>query len=196
MKLLCTACFLLYLGSHAIPSPAQQNVPPPPKPKDDGPTLDVTFKFLQEAIDAVGKLNEIDYIHDNKDGADWSESWTFEISQFRGNTDVCGIDYHRKHTHDSKPIADQDVGQLLKDVKEIRVVPREEKLKEADSKAGHPEWSTKVEPSIYVVTLKLGLSNISNVHNFYFSDEILANRVAKAFNHAVELCGGGSKDPF
>jgi hypothetical protein len=30
----------------------------------------------------------------------------------------------------------------------------------------------------------------------YFADEDTANRVAKAMIHAVELCGGGDKDPF
>jgi hypothetical protein len=31
---------------------------------------------------------------------------------------------------------------------------------------------------------------------FYFLDEDVANRIAKAMVHAVELCGGGNKDPF
>jgi hypothetical protein len=31
---------------------------------------------------------------------------------------------------------------------------------------------------------------------FSFSDVDLANRVAKAMVHAIELCGGGNKDPF
>jgi hypothetical protein len=30
----------------------------------------------------------------------------------------------------------------------------------------------------------------------HFGDEDMANRVAKAMNHAAELCGGGNKDPF
>jgi hypothetical protein len=31
---------------------------------------------------------------------------------------------------------------------------------------------------------------------FLFSDEDMANRVAKAMIHATELCGGGSNEPF
>jgi hypothetical protein len=42
------------------------------------------------------------------------------------------------------------------------------------------------------------LVNISGggVHEFNFYDETLCHRVAKALQHAVELCGGGSKEPF
>jgi len=32
--------------------------------------------------------------------------------------------------------------------------------------------------------------------DFALYDESLANRIAKALVHAVELCGGGSKEPF
>ena len=30
----------------------------------------------------------------------------------------------------------------------------------------------------------------------YFIDSSIADRVAKAMTHAVELCGGGNKEPF
>jgi hypothetical protein len=36
----------------------------------------------------------------------------------------------------------------------------------------------------------------NQANGFYFADEEMANRVAKALVHAVELCGGGNKDPF
>jgi hypothetical protein len=31
---------------------------------------------------------------------------------------------------------------------------------------------------------------------FYFFDQDLANRAAKAMVHGIELCGGGNKSPF
>jgi hypothetical protein len=31
---------------------------------------------------------------------------------------------------------------------------------------------------------------------FTFGDEEIAGRVAKAFTHAVDLCGSGKKEPF
>jgi hypothetical protein len=35
-----------------------------------------------------------------------------------------------------------------------------------------------------------------NRKSFYFADPATADRVAKAMLRAVELCGGGSTDPF
>jgi hypothetical protein len=31
---------------------------------------------------------------------------------------------------------------------------------------------------------------------FYIFDQDLANRIAKAMVHGIELCGGGNKSPF
>ena len=33
-------------------------------------------------------------------------------------------------------------------------------------------------------------------NGFYFADEQMGDRLAKAVVHAVELCGGGSQYPF
>ena len=51
----------------------------------------------------------------------------------------------------------------------------------------------KVLPDLFVLTTRRP-NNQEDV--FMFLDETLANRVAKALIHAVELCGGGNKDPF
>jgi hypothetical protein len=51
----------------------------------------------------------------------------------------------------------------------------------------------KTEPGVYWLTVNyLGGESVS----LEFLDEEIANRIAKAMSHAVELCGGGSKDPF
>jgi hypothetical protein len=43
----------------------------------------------------------------------------------------------------------------------------------------------------------LNIISIGTEKQLYFSDETLANRVAKAMVHAAELCGAGSKtEPF
>jgi hypothetical protein len=37
---------------------------------------------------------------------------------------------------------------------------------------------------------------MSKADNLHFRDEETASRLAKALTHAIELCGGGNKDPF
>jgi hypothetical protein len=65
---------------------------------------------------------------------------------------------------------------------------------------GHPEWVvTSTQPQ----TLALWMKPRDKIDfwlilaAFYFQDATVADRVARALTHAVELCGGGSKpEPF
>ena len=69
-------------------------------------------------------------------------------------------------------------------------------------------------PKVYSLTLNTGVRKI-HYHNVFkvgstvseqdldsrealmmFAEEDMANRIAKAMLHAMELCGAGSKDPF
>jgi hypothetical protein len=73
------------------------------------------------------------------------------------------------------------------------VMSGEQDFKEIVLAQGRPPGSYKFDPPVYA--LKVARPH-HTFNTFYFLDEDLANRVAKAFVHAVELCGGGSKDPF
>jgi hypothetical protein len=37
--------------------------------------------------------------------------------------------------------------------------------------------------------------DVQGEDGFIFADEAIANRIAKTLTRAVELCGGGNKDP-
>ena len=81
----------------------------------------------------------------------------------------------------------------LKDVRTIVVMPQEQNQKQIDARSGHSAWSSRIEPNIFTLIVRRA-KGIDNV--FLFSDEEMAGRVAKAMLHAVELCGGGNKEPF
>jgi hypothetical protein len=246
-----------------------QDVPPPPKPTDDGPNLEVTMKFIEDKLRSIGRLNYIGYIHDNEppvsrwldlnsdtitvsrsgtaltlrysngrtasgtlqgdftmavgftadccvgtisedgshidwsngttwtsvqpgstNGRDWQIRFSTEVTDVRASVTDCRIDYHWRENKGNEVTHDKDSRVLLKDVRAVVVKTRDLELKEADSKAGHPEWTSRVDPPVFVVSLS-GPDSV-----FYLYDESLANRMAKALVHGVELCGGGSKDPF
>jgi len=168
-----------------------QDVPPPPKPADEGPSLEATMKFLQDKL--PGQVNYIVYVHDNLAGTDGTESRSDGTSSVYADAGHCRVGYHGRHTVDGASVAEGDQRVLLKQVEDITVMPVEQQLQQASAKAGHPERSSKIEPTVFVL-----LVNISGggVHEFNFYDETLCHRVAKALQHAVELCGGGSKEPF
>ena len=100
--------------------------------------------------------------------------------------------FARRATRLRKLAADADYSLALKDVKEIFVLPQDQNQNQVDNRNGHPDWNSRISPPLFVLIAKRprGLVNV-----FLFSDEEMANRVAKAITHAVELCGGG-KDAF
>lgn len=51
------AILALILATASVVSiDAQQNVPPPPKPPDNGPSLEVTMKFIQDKMNEQGRV--------------------------------------------------------------------------------------------------------------------------------------------
>jgi hypothetical protein len=176
-----------------------QDVPPPPKLKDDGPSLADTMKFIKERLNSIGPVNHVAYGHDNIGGSDAVNKFSIQATNVRANVAACRMDYHWHVTRDDQVhqvhqvLQDRDFWFSLKDVEELTVKTREQELKELGTQAGLPELTVRVDPPVFVLSIKRteGPTNL-----FYLFDEALANRIAKAMVHAVELCGGGNKEPF
>jgi hypothetical protein len=103
----------------------------------------------------------------------------------------------------------------LKDVEKITVDSYQEEGNRFWAKQAHPEVTITVVPPIFVLALSAS-KPVFTVHyaftrgkqppkegdssgkeiSYSFDSEETANRIAKALTHAVELCGGGNKDPF
>ena len=171
---------------------AAQDVPPPPKPADDGPSLADTMKFIEEKLGSIGQVNYVAYNHDNTAGTNGTNKFSSEASNVRASVQSCLIGYHWRDIEEGEVLNDMDVWFPLKDVQEVVVQTMEQDLKETSSKAGHPEYSIRVDPPVFVIAVK----RKNGGNPFVLYDESLANRIAKALVHAVELCGGGNKDPF
>jgi len=183
--------FKCFLTLFAASSAFAQDVPPPPKPADSGPSLAATMQFIQEQLGSIGAVNYVAYFHDNTVGNDWTQKFANEVI-VEANATGCRISYHELLTRNGQVMIDQDAGILLKDVTEVVVKAGEQALKESNSKAGHPEWTARMDPPVYILEVRRKIGP----NYFVLYDESLANRIAKALVHAVELCGGGSKDPF
>src|SRR5580700_11220871 len=58
----------------------KKSVLPPPKPADEGPSLEVTMKFIQDKLNDVGAVNYATYTHDNAAGNDWTNQFRVEAT--------------------------------------------------------------------------------------------------------------------
>ncbi|MGA2171298.1 MAG: hypothetical protein ABSG62_24200 [Terracidiphilus sp.] len=188
MTKLCVAVSALIIAATA--SVAQQAVEPPPRPDDSGPSLDVTLKFIQDKIKNTGKVNWVVYCHNNVNGDDITGLFSREKMNVATDASMCRVSYHRKEIRDDQTQVDQDFWVNLRNAKVIQVWSGDEMQRRIEAGSGHPEISCRLDPPVWIV-------RVDDLQDeFYFYDEDLANRVAKAMLHAVELCGGGNHDPF
>ena len=195
MKNVVLSVFAVCLASLCnAPAHAQTAVPSPPRPADSGPSLAVTMKFIQDKLSSLNQVNYVGYNHDN---AGETEDWVTRFSTVDTNVvadpSTCKISYHEKRTRDDTVTSDADFRFNLSEMRDVIVMPREQVLKKVNTRAGHPSWDARIDPPVFMMVAR---KDENTEWSFYFFDQDLADRVAKAMVHAIELCGGGNKDPF
>jgi chemotaxis protein histidine kinase CheA len=189
-RFVIVVCFAALPG--AVTLAQKKAVPPPPRPADSSPSLAATLQFIQERVTLQGKVNFADYVHDNSAGNDWTVQNAEEITNIAPHPETCILNYHFKLWTNGTISADLNAWIPFHDAEDMVILPIEQVWKEVDSKAGHTTLSYRSDPPVFVLRVrrKVGYNEL------YFTDEEMANRVAKAMVHAIELCGGGDKDPF
>lgn len=104
---------------------------------------------------------------------------------------------------------------FFKDVESVSVETMQDRVNHSIAKDGHPEVTVTIMPPVFVVVLSASKpvfsfhrtvtqgsrppkddDHLNKEIGYSFYDENIANRVSNAMTHAVELCGGGNKDPF
>jgi hypothetical protein len=185
-------CFAVLAATGAL-AQQKKSVPPSPKNADKGPSLEATMKFVQTKLNEVGKVNFADYVHNNSTQNDWIVQNSSEATNVVADAASCRITYHMKIVVSEKVAFDEDASIPFKDVQDLTVTTVEDDIKTTDAALGYTTRSYRADPPIFVLKLR---RTGTGSNAFDFSDEDLANRVAKAMVHAVELCGGGNKDPF
>ncbi len=231
-RALMTICFAALVVSGA-PAQQKKSVPPPPKPKDEGPSLEVTMKFIQDKMNDHGTVGFV-MTRSNANGVLFR---TYSlISEAAGDASTCTLQAKKKGTikievpdgttynEGGKAVSGDDLRREMvytstspfKDVVSIVVESAQDRDNRGAAEAAHPEITVSYTPAIYDLVLKGTKKDAFSFHSTYnkgkeppqdkdstgditwfmFRDEDTANRVAKAMLHAVELCGGGNKDPF
>jgi hypothetical protein len=169
-----------------------QEVPPLSPLRGDAASLKDTMKFIQDKL--PGRVNYIVYGHDNVAGSDSTPvRRSFAIDNVAADASRCYISFHSRFDNGKNSVVDRDGDLVLKQVREIALMQMDQVVQQADAKAGHPELSVKIDPPIFLVVVRSDPDHRLML-NFY--DETLSDRVSKALQHAVELCGGGHQDPF
>ena len=196
---LATASLLgAVLFTSAVPlanaqAPAQQ-ADSKPAESNASITLDVTMKLIERDLNSIGKVTWTQYSRDSKTSQNYkTEPMTAEVSGVRTHASSCRLEYHSQEVTGKvlfgPPVRESDhiiaLGEYDYD---FIATPMARDLDTAALRGGHPEWTNRVEPSVYVVRPSSGA-----LHEFWFYDEMSASRVATALNEAANVCGGRRK---
>jgi hypothetical protein len=190
-----------------------QNVPPPPKP-DTGPSLEVTLKFI---VDKITNMGRISYIFRSKDSRNSDSQYYEQITKADSDLAGCALSFDLDKATEIGEKTERQYRESyhfsFRDIQKLEV-----------SDSNHDATSIIFAvPDIYTLTLytekpvvefksdcvRGDCNYVKGTNSYYggaaahiprvfltFDSEDLANRVAKAMLHAVELCGGGNHDPF
>jgi hypothetical protein len=211
-KIILAFCLICFVSSgsreqQSVPPPpkpaahgsaAPRPVPPPPKPADEGLSLEITMKFIQDKLNDLGTLRWT--WRSREGGADHDDisKQTMKISNALADPQRCAISYHMQRTRDNKP-TDHDSTINLKEVKKITVTSYEQEandLNEGLTDLNPNGIRITIRPPIFTVRVSQSRKE-EEVVIFDVDDEELAKRLARAMNHAVELCTPDKKpEPF
>jgi hypothetical protein len=152
-----------------------------------------TLEFIRDKVAEQGQIIYSASFRDTADGQNWTNSFSVEASNVTDDVSSCSVSFHWHTTTDGAVKYDGDTDVSFRKVASVIVTDMEADFVQANVKAGHPTWTSDVNPTVWVVTVRHtdGLSNVLD-----FRDQSMANRVATAMRHAANLCGKAKREPF
>lgn len=159
-----------------------------------GVSLAATLQFIQGKMNENSTTNYILFFNDASAGSTLQNRFSQEMTGVRVAPTSCSIFYHAKASRDGAVVVERDTRIPFAKLVDVVVEPAPQESSEENARAGHPNWiGTSSNPAVTTLLARRP-DNVSNT--MFFTDANVADRVAKAMTHAIELCGGGSKDPF
>ena len=197
------------LSAIASQGAAPANAPPAGAQTNSGPSLAETMKYIQDKVNEQGKIVFAISGSYRATGESYPAGQHSEESQVIAVDPAGGLSVQKSMEYPG--LNDTETWRLnFKDVGKLEV------LSSSDSRSRiEPGWEFQISPQFFYldIHLKAGRTVQKHVIRVWsgkhgktmssdssagelllsFCDEESADRAAKAFVHAVELCGGGSK---
>jgi len=164
----------------------------PPAAKSE-PNLEETLSFIEDRLNQQGAVNWLSTVQNSVAGtSNPPVQISLQLSRVTGDVGSCRVKFHSKSVIGSA-VNDFDYMLPLRRIERLAVMSLQDGNNGFHARQGHPELVEVISPAISELEITGGANR---TWYLVFSGEELANRVAKALTHAVELCGGGNKDPF
>jgi len=183
----CLPLLFLAIGAvTAVPQTTQQPA--------DGPSLEVTLKFIG---DFMTTESPVSYTKTDVDFKDMPDSYSYSYREFR--QEGCVLHYvineklqHPANVESLKYARRADFSKLNPLAIRVQTVAEFE----AEVVASVPQLrgtTYTITPETYKVR---STRSLDDDNEFFLADRQRADRLAKAINHAIVLCGGAKDQPF
>src|SRR5579859_4601443 len=145
---------LAFVLTSALLLPAQ-SVPPPPKPSDSGPSLEVTMKYIQEKLNAQGVLSWMSWYRNTQPpgASQWAGQSSTptpeseEVADATPDPKGCALRVRFKTTYNSKANTDQDASISFKEIEKLEVTTLQEEFQRYRViPPGNPDIRAEVSP--------------------------------------------------
>lgn len=159
----------------------------------NGPNLAVTLEFIRSRLSQQGKINYAGFLHDAADKSDWVNQFSVEATNVTADPAACAINLHWTTAVDGKNAQDRDSSFKFATLESVVLTSMEQDMNQTSAQDGHPTWTARVNPPIWVVTAS---RSDGTTYVMDFRDRDLAERIVKAMKHAILLCGDGKREAF
>lgn len=164
MKRCLTTMSVAFLAVSAALAQEKKAVPPPPKPADEGPSLEVTMQFIADKISQQGKVSYAAYGHDSSNNSDSVNEFAYETTNVKATPVQCRMDYQRNLTLNGM-VEIIDRGFELVAVQDVLVMSLEQAFGESNAELGHPARSSKVNPPAWVMRVRRRVDAVGSQEN-------------------------------
>jgi hypothetical protein len=151
------------------------------------PSLSDTLRFIEQ------KLNkETSVAYESRTG-DTSSRDSFQVVDAHLDAATCQVRYRELMASDGKPFGNYKTVISFRRVQKLEVLTVQDFANRLMEQGGS-DTRFIVTPAVY----RLGVTDSGgqNMAWVNFADEAMADRVAKAMNHAAEICRPTNKEPF
>lgn len=159
-------------------------------------TLEATLTFIREKLLEKTEFNYIAFVHNTVNNSDFTNTFKEKISDISTDPQNCLLNYHLNVVREGQIINNNlTAGIPFREVVRTEVITKAQSISKANADSGYPELiAVQTNPELFVLRV---IRRGGGENDFLFEDFETGARVAKAVNHAMELCGGGDKGaPF
>jgi hypothetical protein len=160
------------------------------KISEPGANLEVTMKFIQDALTSIDSFEYSDSVVQIMGGE------TVKFAKFRGaqylkdvvaDPRTCQIQYRIQQIYDGKTkVIGEKARQIdLKQALEAKAFSQKEQLEGGNQVSGPGAWFHDFSPPIYDLQVRTEPANDQSILVF---DQELANEIAEEINYAINLC--------